>query len=140
MNTLDLLRFAAKKSLPSVLGGLRYHGLGAKIAKKSYTQKPDCYWIITGVKLNDKRQIEGATGTLIWNGRIRRRDSNMADTDKRQWVLLKVPDYSKFRGKQQQCQAMVELIGGDNLAVENVGTVKSGEMEREIRASEGSVA
>jgi hypothetical protein len=104
---LELIKRASRQNLASILSGLRYFGLGARVAKKDFIY-PDSYWVITKSKLTaDQKGVE-AVATLIWKGSVTRKDRKLLETDYKQWVLLGVPDYSKFRGTDEHCKKIID--------------------------------
>jgi hypothetical protein len=104
----EFIRRTPKMDLISVVTGLRYFGLGAKVAKRGFDH-PDSYWVITKVNFSkDQQSIASLGATLMWKGRISRHASKLGDTLIKQWVLLEVPDYSKFRGTDRDRKGLLQ--------------------------------
>lgn len=61
------------------------------------------------VKLSVKDQTHGkAWGRLVWKGRPKEKDERIGAPLKRQWSLVKLPDYSKFKGTPEDLQKIIE--------------------------------
>lgn len=97
---------ADKKNLFKVLEGLRHFGVGTTVTRNIY-KFPETYWIITRVKLT-KDQLHGSVyGRLIWRGKPKEKDEKITSALKKQWSMVKFPDYSKFQGRQAEIEALV---------------------------------
>ena len=97
-----------RQSLFSIVSGLRYFGLGAKVTRKTF-KFPDTYWIITSVKLSPDNKSGEISGRMYWRGKPKKLGNVGITARNHEWALVDTPDYSKFNGKSSQ---VFELVGG----------------------------
>ena len=102
------------KSLFECVNGLRYFGKGTHVTRSIY-KFPETYYILHRVMLS-KDQVTGkiflpyfiflswqkhgvAYGRMVWRGRPKAEVKKIGAVLKREWSVVRVPDYSVFKGK-----------------------------------------
>ena len=95
------------RSLYNIVNGMRYLGLGSKVTRNIY-QFPDTYWVITKVKLSKDQEHGKIYGRLVWRGKAKEHDMKIGPALKKQWHLVEVPDYGKFKGNADDLPSFYE--------------------------------
>ena len=95
------------RSLYNIVNGMRYFGVGSKVTRNIY-QFPDTYWVITKVKLSKDQEHGNVYGRLVWRGKAKNYDMKIGPALKKQWSLMQAPDYSSFKGKDEEVSALYE--------------------------------
>eukprot|EP01041_Mallomonas_annulata_P007374 gene7374-15061_t len=112
----------SKQSLFQIVNGLRYFGVGCKLARDTFSY-PETYWIVTRheyfifcciIELTmalrrvflSKDQSHGkAWGRLVWRGRPKPNIQKIGPARKEGWKLVAFPDYHNFRGNADFLEA-----------------------------------
>jgi hypothetical protein len=79
----------------------RYFGRGTHVTRSIY-KFPDTYYVLSQVVLSKDQKHGAAIGTLVWRGRAKASPQRIGAALKREWKVVKFPDYhTAYRGKQQ---------------------------------------
>jgi len=90
-----------------VINGLRYFGVGAKVTRQIY-KFPETYWIVTKVKLSSDQKHGRVWGRLVWRGRAQPKDESIGSTLQKEWSLVGLPNYSKFKAKPEHIDELIK--------------------------------
>ena len=98
------------KGLFKCINGLRYFGVGSRVTRNIY-KFPDTYYIITKVSMTTDQLHGRAWGVMVWKGIRKSKIERLGATQKKEWHLVGVPDYSKLAGSVPEFEERVhELV------------------------------
>ena len=103
---------ALGQSAHTLLNGLRYFGVGSKITRNIY-KFPDTYFVVTRVKLSTDQKHGAIYGRKVWRGRATDKDERIHTALKKQWSIVSLPDYTVFKGKIKDVQALYPVPLGE---------------------------
>lgn len=86
---------------------MRYFGVGSKITREIY-KLPETYWILTRVELSKDQDHGNVYGRMVWRGVAKDKDDKIGSTLQKEWKLLETPDYSIFKGEEDQIKKIIE--------------------------------
>lgn len=98
------------KALFTCISGLRYFGVGSRVTRNIY-KFPETYYIITKVSPTPDQQHGRAWGVMVWKGIRKEKVERLGASQKKEWQLVGVPDYSKLAGSVPEFEERVhELV------------------------------